>query len=99
MRKAFSSCRVLASSSLIVAALSAVPAAENWPQWRGPSLNGISGERRVPVRWSRTDNIAWKLTLPAFSGSTPIVWDDRLFLNVADGGDLYLLSVDRVRGV
>jgi outer membrane protein assembly factor BamB len=65
----------------------------------GPSLNGLSGEHNLPIRWSTTDNIAWKLALPAFSASTPIVWGDRIFLNIAEGGDLYLWSVDRTRGV
>ena len=57
--------------------LAAGPAAENWPQWRGPALNGVSAETNLPVRWSKTDNIAWKLAMPAWSGSTPIVWGDR----------------------
>src|SRR5439155_10709074 len=76
----------------------AAPTAENWPQWRGPLLNGISRETNLPVRWSKTENVAWKLPLPAWSGSTPIVWGDRIFLNVAEGSDLYLWCVDRVRG-
>jgi len=73
--------------------------AENWPPWRGPALNGTSPDKLVPFRWSTTQNISWKLALPAWSGSTPIVWKDRIYLNVADGGDLALWSVDRVRGV
>jgi outer membrane protein assembly factor BamB len=72
--------------------------AENWPQWRGPALNGISGERGLPVRWSTTEQITWKLALPAWSGSTPIVWGDRIFLNVAEGTDLYLWCVNRTDG-
>ncbi len=86
---------------LIVAALTiaAVPLrADNWPQWRGPSLNGVSAETSLPVRWSKIQNIAWKLAMPAWSGSTPIVWDDWIFLNVAGGPDLYLWSIDRNRG-
>jgi outer membrane protein assembly factor BamB len=75
------------------------PTAENWPQWRGPQLNGISGEKDLPLRWSKTANIAWKLALPAWSGSTPVIWGDRIFLHVADGNDLYLWCVDRTRGV
>jgi outer membrane protein assembly factor BamB len=78
--------------------LAAGLAAENWPQWRGPALNGVSGETNLPVRWSKTDNIAWKLAMPAWSGSTPIVWGDRIFLNVAEGANLSLWSVDRTRG-
>ena len=84
--------------TLLVASAVASPAAENWPQWRGPSLNGISNEKNLPVKWSPTENITWKLALPAWSGSTPIVWGDRIFLNVADGRDLYLWAVDRSNG-
>ena len=83
---------------VLVCAAVAVPTAENWPQWRGPALNGMSGETNLPIRWSKTENIAWKLPLPAWSGSTPVIWGDRIFLNVADGGDLYLWCVDRTRG-
>jgi outer membrane protein assembly factor BamB len=77
----------------------AAPSADDWPQWRGPSLNGTSGEKNLPLRWSSTQNITWKLALPAWSGSTPIVWGDRIFLNVADQSDLYLWCVDRASGV
>jgi len=85
-------------------ATAAVPSAENWPQWRGPSLNGLSGEKNLPVKWSTTENVSWKVALPAWSGSTPIVWGNRIFLNVADdlkvqdGNNLYLWSVDRANG-
>jgi outer membrane protein assembly factor BamB len=90
--------RVIAVSCLLVAVLQIVSSAENWPQWRGPSLNGITAEKNVPLHWSKTENITWRLSLPAFSASTPIVWGDRIFLNVADGSDLYLWAVDRNRG-
>ena len=59
--------------------------AENWPQWRGPTLNGLSGETNLPVKWSTTENVAWKLAVPQWSGSTPIVWGEHIFLNVAEG--------------
>ncbi len=74
-------------------------AAENWPQWRGPTQNGVSAERNLPVRWSKTVNIAWTLAMPSWSGSTPIVWGDRIFLNIADGNGLSLWSVNRADGV
>lgn len=92
------SMRIVWTSLLICAAIAA-PHAENWPQWRGPTLNGVSGETNLPVRWSKTEQIAWKLALPAWSGSTPIVWGERIFLNVADGNGLYLWCVDRTKGV
>ena len=73
-------------------------AAEDWPQWRGPGLNGISSEKDLPIRWSRDENIAWKLPLPSFSGATPIIWGDRIFLNVAEKEDLSLWCVNRTQG-
>jgi outer membrane protein assembly factor BamB len=85
--------------ALLFCAFGARASAENWPQWRGPSLNGLSGEKNLPVRWSARENITWKLPLPAWSGSTPIVWGDHIFLNVSDGRDLSLWAVDRNRGV
>ena len=97
MRRAF-------SVASIVCVLLWPAAAENWPQWRGPSLNGVSGEKNLPLRWSATDNVTWKLALPAWSGSTPVVWGDRIFLNVAEdlkirtGDNLHLWCVDRARG-
>jgi len=88
----------LGGAALLLAANPAEVRADNWPQWRGPSANGLSAETNLPVRWSPTENIAWKLPLPSLSGSTPIVWGDRIFLNVADGGSLFLWAVDRNRG-
>jgi len=78
--------------------------AENWPQWRGPALNGTSTEKDLPLRWSKTENVTWSIDLPAWSGSTPIVWGDRVFLNIAedlkqrDGDNLFLWCIDRNRG-
>jgi outer membrane protein assembly factor BamB len=72
-----------------------VARAENWPQWRGPSANGVSNEKNLPLRWTAEENVTWKLALPSWSGSTPIIWRDQIFLNVADGNDLYLWCVDR----
>ena len=76
---------------LLVAALSA----DNWPQWRGPQLNGVSAETGLPLKWTAESNIAWKLPLPEWSGATPIVWGDLIFLNVAEGTALSLWCVDR----
>src|SRR6185503_12082820 len=72
--------------------------ADSWPHWRGPSMNGVSMEKGLPTTWSATENVAWKLPLPAFSGSTPIIWNDTVFLNVATErgtGQIELWAVDR----
>ncbi len=54
--------------------------------------------RTCRFSWTTTENIAWKLPMPAWSGSTPIVWGDRIFLNVAENGSLFLWAVDRAKG-
>jgi outer membrane protein assembly factor BamB len=73
----------------------ATVSADNWPQWRGPQLNGASRETGLPLKWTPEENIAWKLPLPDFSGSTPVVWENYIFLNVAQGSELSLWCVDR----
>ena len=73
----------------------AVVSAENWPQWRGPMMNGTSGETGLPVKWTADENIAWKLPMPEWSGSTPAIWGDLIFLNVAQGDALSVWCVDR----
>ena len=76
-----------------------VAKAENWPAWRGPTGDGVSTETGLPVEWDTERNIAWKLPMPAWSGSTPIVWGDRIFLNVAvDDDDIELWCLDRDTG-
>jgi outer membrane protein assembly factor BamB len=88
-------------TTLIVAAAVATVSAENWPQWRGPSLNGVSKETGLPIKWSPTENIAWTLAMPSRSGATPIVWNDTIFLNVATAdatGELELWALDRKKG-
>jgi outer membrane protein assembly factor BamB len=72
--------------------------AENWPQWRGPWLNGVSDEKNLPWRWSQEENITWRLALPGLSAATPVIWEERVFLNVTEGEQLYLWCVDKKRG-
>jgi outer membrane protein assembly factor BamB len=94
--------RRTASLSAVVVALATVTLfADNWPQWRGPELNGVSRERGLATTWNQTEHVAWKLAMPSRSGSTPIVWNDTIFLNVAmhpSDGELELWSVDRGSG-
>ncbi|HEV3255375.1 MAG TPA: PQQ-binding-like beta-propeller repeat protein [Gemmataceae bacterium] len=78
---------------LVVPFLGNSACADNWPQWRGPTNDGISQETNIPTQWSATKNIAWKLPLPGMGGSTPAVWGDRIFLTSQDGNDLVLLCI------
>lgn len=67
--------------------------ADNWPQWRGPSYDGVSKETALATEWSETKNIVWKLALPGRSGATPAVWGQRIFVNSMDGQDVVLLCI------
>jgi outer membrane protein assembly factor BamB len=64
-------------------------AATDWPKWRGPSDNGVApGE--APLKWSDTENIKWKATIPGRGFSSPVIWKDRIFLTTAvpvEGGE------------
>lgn len=69
--------------------------AENWPNWRGPTGNGLSAEKNLPVEWSPTKNVAWKLELPGPAGATPVVWGERIFLtSVNEAGELLLIGIN-----
>ncbi|HYN06682.1 MAG TPA: PQQ-binding-like beta-propeller repeat protein [Vicinamibacterales bacterium] len=90
--------KLLPPACLLILMASTTLLAENWPHWRGPTHDGVSKETGLPVKWSATEGVAWKLELPAYSGSTPIIWGDTIFLNMATAsntGDLELWAVDR----
>jgi outer membrane protein assembly factor BamB len=57
--------------------------AHQWPQWRGPSADGIAAHARPPIHWSKTENIRWKQPLPGEGSATPIVWQDQIFVVAA----------------
>ncbi len=65
-----------------------VHAAENWPRWRGPNGTGVAAPGEYPVKFSATDGVTWKIELPGPGSSSPVVWDDAIFVTCeADGHD------------
>jgi outer membrane protein assembly factor BamB len=78
----------------ILLGLAAETNAENWPRWRGPRNDGTSNETGLPAKWSQTENVKWRLELPGPAPSTPIVWQDRIFLTSAEESDLVLLCLN-----
>lgn len=76
-------------------------AGENWPQWRGPNLDGTSDSTGLPTTWSDAENVKWRAALPSWSGSSPIVFGDRVFVMspgpVKDGQEAPTLSSMGVR--
>jgi outer membrane protein assembly factor BamB len=53
-----------------------------WPKWRGPDDNGMA-RTDAPLHWSDTENIKWKATIPGRGHSSPVLWDDKIFLTTA----------------
>jgi outer membrane protein assembly factor BamB len=78
---------------ILLLAVTRPAVSENWPHWRGPRNDGTSLETRLPVKWSKTENVLWRLPLPGPAGATPVVWGDRIFLTSAEGDDLVLLCI------
>lgn len=52
--------------------------AESWPDWRGPQQNGAVTGKGYPIQWGEEDNIAWKVNLPGWGTSTPVIWGPRI---------------------
>jgi outer membrane protein assembly factor BamB len=75
-------------------------AAENWPQYRGPGGDGRSDARSLPLRWSETNGVKWKTAIHGRAWSSPVIWDDQVWLTTAseDGRELFAVCVDRHSG-
>jgi outer membrane protein assembly factor BamB len=83
--------------------LSTLPTvAEEWPGWRGPTHQGVSTEKNLPLRWNaaENENVAWKTAVPGEGWSSPIVWGDRVFVTTADddGQSCHVIALDRKTG-
>lgn len=76
--------------------------AENWPGWRGPRGDGTSQETDLPTRWNGKtgENIHWKVKIPGKGHSSPVVWEDRIFLGTClpETKERKLLCLDRRTG-
>jgi len=85
----------LSLATLLAASSPIAPApvgAGNWPNWRGPQLNGVAAGA-FPTEWSADKNLKWKVDLPS-GGSTPIVWDDRIYVTCGKESKNLLVALD-----
>jgi len=69
---------------------------DDWPQFRGPTGQGLSEERNLPLTWSETKNVRWKVEIPGRGWSSPMIQGDRIWLTTAteDGRSLRAIAVD-----
>jgi outer membrane protein assembly factor BamB len=90
--------RILTVLILLVSTGSTL-ADDNWPRFRGQNADGVSqDDSRLPVTWSKTENVRWVADVPGWGWACPVVWGDKVFLstvvseeeNIAPKKGLYL---------
>jgi outer membrane protein assembly factor BamB len=88
----------LTAAPVVIAAQSR-PTTAAWPHWRGPGHTGAT-TANVPLTWSDTSNVRWKIAIPGRGHSTPVAWGDRLFLTTAvpTGKKTDMAPAERGRG-
>src|SRR6476620_1114581 len=88
--------------SILIAAHPVSILAQDWPQFRGPDGQGHSSERGLPIQWSESKNVAWKVPVPGRGWSSPVIVDGRVWLTTATQAgresSLRLLSFDAATG-
>ena len=88
--------------SLGLCCAAALPAAadENWPQFRGPTGQGLSDSKNLPTAWSEQQHVKWKTAIHGKSWSSPVVWGSQIWLTTAteDGRELFVMCVDKETG-
>jgi outer membrane protein assembly factor BamB len=69
-------------------------------QWRGPNFNGSSAETNLPTTFTRESGVAWSLKLNGPSASTPVVYENKIFLSSVDAENqsTHAICVDRLSG-
>jgi outer membrane protein assembly factor BamB len=90
------------ASVIIVCAFSLTQAlaGDNWPEFRGPNGDGHSDSVGLPVRWSESENIKWKVAIHDKGWSSPVIWGNQIWLTTAtaDGHKLFVMCMDRETG-
>jgi outer membrane protein assembly factor BamB len=87
-------------ASLLVLTASPANAEEVWTQFRGPDGAGLSDATGLPMEWSESKHVKWKTQLPGKAWSSPVVWDEQVWVTNAtvDGKRLSAVCLDRASG-
>ena len=74
--------------------------AADWPQFRGPGGQGHSDAKNLPLTWSETENIAWKVPIAGLGWSSPSIQGNQIWLTTAidEGKSLHAIALDRTSG-
>jgi outer membrane protein assembly factor BamB len=85
MRKKQIMMRLACLSTLLVSPIT-VGAADDWPQFRGPTGEGHARAKNLPLEWGKDKNVAWMTPIPGLGWSSPVVVKDRVYLTTAVPG-------------
>ena len=88
-------------AALMIFSLAAVlPAADSWPQMRGPTAQGVAEAKGLPLTWSETEHVAWKTAIAGEGWSSPVVGDGAVYVTSAldDGRTLHAYRIDLKSG-
>lgn len=86
---------------VLTVALAGLASAAEWPQFRGPGGNSFSQEKDLPVKWSKTDGLRYKVDLPGRGLSNPVIASGRIFLTACSGyreRRLHVLCLEEATG-
>ena len=74
--------------------------AADWPQFRGPGGQGHSDAKNLPLTWSETENITWKVPIAGLGWSSPSIQGNQIWLTTAidEGKSLHAIAFDRASG-
>ncbi|MEM9658811.1 MAG: PQQ-binding-like beta-propeller repeat protein, partial [Planctomycetota bacterium] len=78
----------------------AVCPGDRWPMFRGVGTS-VSAALDLPLDWSDDAGVAWRLALPGYGQSSPVMWGDRVFLTTMQGAEketATILCIDRATG-
>jgi len=74
-------------------------AASNWPRFRGPNGTGVATDKDIPIEWNEKSNVVWKVAIPGVGNSSPVIWDDKIFLETSpDGKERSLVCLSTTGG-
>lgn len=93
--------KIASISSIILASAYLLNAAENWPNYRGPSKDGtVDPTSKLPTKWGEDKNVKWKTEIHGRAWSSPAIWGDQIWLTTAskDGKKLTGMCVDKNSG-
>jgi outer membrane protein assembly factor BamB len=77
--------------------------AEDWPEFRGPTGQGLSTAKNVPVSWNESEGVVWKQPIPGSGWSSPVLVEGKIYLTTAvpsESGEVSLrvLCLDAASG-